>query len=305
MPTPENMSIETITPSLANAYLKNSSETKNRKINTSRVNRYASEMRLKKWKLTHQGILLGAGDCVIDGQHRLKAIVVSKIPQQMLVVRDPTITSPIGEPIDEGASRSGAFSEGVHHHIWEVASLLTLVATGQYDEFTFNTIGKTIRSITKQISDECSEIVSQLPSTHTNGLAIAPIRGAIVILSKLFPADHQLLIEEYRLFVGTTQTQLSVPVSEFKCRYLAQIQQRDRKTAKAAFRSDMGRVIILARALRAFESMVENEHSGRKPKHPRIRNYKETASQIAWVIRDCFPTVNWDATPTSHKLNSP
>ena len=76
----------TITPEMALDMLcKNSS---NRKIRQNRVRYYANQMREGKWHLTGQGITFAKDGTLLDGQHRLHAIVESEIPQEMLVVYD-------------------------------------------------------------------------------------------------------------------------------------------------------------------------------------------------------------------------
>ena len=76
----------TITPEMALDMLcKNSS---NRKIRQNRVRYYANQMREGKWHLTGQGITFAKDGTLLDGQHRLHAIVECEIPQEMLVVYD-------------------------------------------------------------------------------------------------------------------------------------------------------------------------------------------------------------------------
>lgn len=52
----------------------------NRPLSKTVVSGFASAMRRGEWKLTHQGIALGQDGQVVDGQHRLSAIVESGVP---------------------------------------------------------------------------------------------------------------------------------------------------------------------------------------------------------------------------------
>ena len=79
--------IETITPELARQYLEANIGT-NRRINEKTVAQYASDMRNRKWRLTHQGIAFNKDGKLVDGQHRLKAIILANIPVQMMVTRN-------------------------------------------------------------------------------------------------------------------------------------------------------------------------------------------------------------------------
>lgn len=84
----------------------------NRSVNHELVNRYARDMQLGAWKLTHQGILLGYEGAVIDGQHRLMAILKSGIGQWILITRDNQYHSALDVPVDVGAKRTTAFVLG-------------------------------------------------------------------------------------------------------------------------------------------------------------------------------------------------
>jgi len=96
------VAFETITPEDAHALL--AKNVSNRNLRESRVETYAGQMRAGKWRLTHQGIAVGADGNLYDGQHRLHAIARAGMPVQMLVVRglDPHAR----EEIDTGEKRS-------------------------------------------------------------------------------------------------------------------------------------------------------------------------------------------------------
>ena len=70
--------VETITPKKAKDLLEKN--THNRPISNSRVEHYASLMQNGKWHLTHQGIAISKTDVIIDGQHRLMAVVDANMP---------------------------------------------------------------------------------------------------------------------------------------------------------------------------------------------------------------------------------
>jgi len=74
-----------ITPGLAAAWL--ADKAPNRRLRKRVVDRYANDMSQGRWRLTHQGIALDETGALIDGQHRLAAIVRSGVTVQMLVVR--------------------------------------------------------------------------------------------------------------------------------------------------------------------------------------------------------------------------
>lgn len=72
-----------ITPNLAKEYL--TENTGNRQINKGNLEFLLNEMRSGRWRVTHQGIAISRSGRLLDGQHRLAAIVESGTSQSMLV----------------------------------------------------------------------------------------------------------------------------------------------------------------------------------------------------------------------------
>lgn len=77
---------EVITPAIAREYLKKNTD-RNRKLSKKVVENYAATMREGNWYATHQGIAFNAKGELIDGQHRLKAIIEANVPVVMNVTR--------------------------------------------------------------------------------------------------------------------------------------------------------------------------------------------------------------------------
>ncbi len=72
-----------ISPELAAEWL--SKNTFNRTLSRRSVDTYAADMRAGAWELTHQGIAFGADGVLVDGQHRLHAIVKAGVTIKMMV----------------------------------------------------------------------------------------------------------------------------------------------------------------------------------------------------------------------------
>lgn len=102
-PTPR---IVEVTPDLAKEILARNPH--NRPVDKSQVARMASEIQSGNWQVTHQGIaldgLLNAG-LLIDGQHRLHAIVKAEIATPLLVFEN--VPSKTFSVLDTGKRRSG------------------------------------------------------------------------------------------------------------------------------------------------------------------------------------------------------
>lgn len=100
-----NIEIIAITPQLASQWLATNTDN-NRNISNTTVARYAADMINGQWKITGEAIKFDTAGKLIDGQHRLTAVVASHKTVQMAVITDlePDIIS----VIDTGRVRTGA-----------------------------------------------------------------------------------------------------------------------------------------------------------------------------------------------------
>lgn len=101
--------VVTVTPELAKQWLKQNAHN-NRNIRDSDVSKFARDMRNGNWKLTHQGIAFNALGDLIDGQHRLWAVIESGVSVPMHVwteVPEETV-----QLIDSGTARTASDSLG-------------------------------------------------------------------------------------------------------------------------------------------------------------------------------------------------
>lgn len=97
------VALETITPDKAQKYL--ASNTNNRDIRPRTVAGYARDMKSGEWSVNGEAILFSEDDRLIDGQHRLSAIVKAGVPIVSLVVRG--ISAPDAqETVDRQAKRT-------------------------------------------------------------------------------------------------------------------------------------------------------------------------------------------------------
>lgn len=96
--------IEKITPAKAQKWLEKNQN--NRPISDAKVAEWQSAMERGEWQLTHQGIALDPTDNIVDGQHRLWAIVYSgKTVQMMVTYNAPPETKSV---VDVGRKRTAA-----------------------------------------------------------------------------------------------------------------------------------------------------------------------------------------------------
>lgn len=101
LPPVPSARLETVTPQLAQAWLKTAH--RNRSLSTARVKALASAIRRGLWTVNGQTIVLCHEGRLLDGQHRLSAVVEAGIAIQTMVVRgiDPEAFG----SIDQGRKR--------------------------------------------------------------------------------------------------------------------------------------------------------------------------------------------------------
>lgn len=93
-----------IGPEEARRMLGKSAEFTNRNINKDRVRNYAADMRSGSWLANGEPIILDEDGTVIDGQHRLHAVVVAGATVTFLFVAD--VPRSHAKTIDQGLSRT-------------------------------------------------------------------------------------------------------------------------------------------------------------------------------------------------------
>lgn len=94
-----------VDPSLAAAWLTKNAQN-NRPMRKTTVANYAEQMQAGQWQLTHQGVAFGVNGALIDGQHRLAAIVQANVIVPMMVTVNAPLTS--FEMLDCGVKRTVA-----------------------------------------------------------------------------------------------------------------------------------------------------------------------------------------------------
>ncbi len=122
---------ESIGPELAEQYLL--LNRCNRPVSESRVAEWAEEMKRGDWQVTHQGIAFDTDGNMIDGQHRLLAIIRSGTTQRLMVTYN--LAPEAFLVIDDGGARTSKdlFSvryQKKHGEKPSNADLLTSIAAG-------------------------------------------------------------------------------------------------------------------------------------------------------------------------------
>jgi hypothetical protein len=97
-----NARIVTVTPAMAEKWLAHNSH--NRSVTMSRVDQYAADMRKGEWQINGEAIKISATGQILDGQHRVMAILEADVPVSTLVITG--LPSEAQETMDQGRNRS-------------------------------------------------------------------------------------------------------------------------------------------------------------------------------------------------------
>lgn len=99
-----------MTPKKAAAILKNNK--KNRPLSRVAVRQYAHTMKQGRWKLNGEPIIIADNDILVDGQHRLTAIVESEKTVEVVLITGVSAAS--FKTVDIGKKRTGADALSTH-----------------------------------------------------------------------------------------------------------------------------------------------------------------------------------------------
>lgn len=114
---------KTITPAFANDVLENHNP-RNRHLSERKASVFARDMSAGRWITTHQGIAFDVNGDLIDGQKRLRGVIIANTPVRMLVSTGLPVDVKIGElcvrvmdVVDRGETRTVAQQLGITHGI--------------------------------------------------------------------------------------------------------------------------------------------------------------------------------------------
>lgn len=184
---------ELITPQMAADFLKQN--TGNRNIRHWWVRALAGAIRRGEWVPTHQGIAITQSGRLLDGQHRLEAIVLSGIPCWMLVVRD--VDEEAFMVTDRGRVRSYSDITGLATKTAEVCRIFCTIYFPK--EHGGTTSPQMLKLANTGIGD-LSDALTDHCGTTTKVFASASFRAAAVqLVLEGVPREH--VFSAYRAMV--------------------------------------------------------------------------------------------------------
>ena len=183
--------IVTMTPEMAAALL--AANTANRTMRAGHVAHLVGQIKRGEWRLTHQGVAVSSAGVLLDGQHRLQAIVNSGIAVKIMLTTD--VDNDAFSVIDDGMKRSMSDRTGIDRHRTEVASVLHGIASRGGDLSADQIVPYDDRfgPIVDQLVKMCSKKVRVLSS--------ASVRAAVVLRCAIHEDKAHALLEQYRAMV--------------------------------------------------------------------------------------------------------
>lgn len=198
--------IEWMTVSPGDAEQMLESNEANRSMRARVVNAYARDMEAERWLITGETIKIGQHGELLDGQHRLAAIIQSGKTQRLLIVRDLDPDTRV--VIDTGAVRNGGDALRMAgmggNNPYALAAAARLMVLWESDRLTHMTSGT--RADDRATHQEIVQIVTERPDLRDAvadatrdyqriGIPPGPQAMARVVLYHLDAHDADLFFE--------------------------------------------------------------------------------------------------------------
>ena len=197
--------ITLVTPRMAEEYL--SMNSNNRRPRAAVVAKYASTMNAGSWMLTPEAICFSDDGVLLNGQHRLMAVVKCGIPQEFLIISG--VNREVFKALDRGAVRSVSDALGIDKKLSEASKLFAGVALGHP-----RIIDEDVAFAAEIIRDEHDAIYAACPST-AKVFSTAPIRLAACI-RMILDKDPEYIVSMYKNMVMAKVVDLP-PVAQSFC----------------------------------------------------------------------------------------
>jgi hypothetical protein len=189
-----------VTPEVAAEWLDKRDESRpNRTISVATVSKYAAAMRNGEWKFVRGLVIqLTSDGLVLDGQHRLAAVVQSGIGQWFMVDADSSHTN--FSVIDRGRPRGLHQLAGMAGCTFRASCHVSAVNTLRWDIASLGSFVNQAWSHT-EISDVLHyfepELAVVFPENFSGSshLRNAPIRGALLRAAIAYPDKHQEILD--------------------------------------------------------------------------------------------------------------
>jgi hypothetical protein len=186
VPTGPAAQVITVTPDQAKEWLK--VNTHNRSLRKGNAERYARDMTAGKWLMNGEAIKFGADGTLLDGQHRLTAVVLAGVAVDMLVITG--LEGETQETMDAGAKRRTADAFGLRgeKNAAVLASVLKKVWMWQQGDHKFNGYVPT--------TPECSTLLEKHPEIHRSVEIAVRVHGTFRALPQSITGTAHFLFSQ-------------------------------------------------------------------------------------------------------------
>lgn len=186
--------IELVTPAIAELWLKHNRI--NREVRLRWVKDLAQMMTDGEFRLTHQGVAFGIDSGLLDGQHRLMAIILSGQSAYMNVTRNLPYETFRDVPIDRHMSRTIADTLDIGKVDSEIAGFL--LSLGSTNRFRRNV--SIIKKYANCFKPEI-ELLLKNGGSVKRTRSSSPIKSAVVLNMAINPQEATLIAEQFSKFL--------------------------------------------------------------------------------------------------------
>jgi hypothetical protein len=196
--------IATVTPWLASRWL--ATNDGNRRLRPGVVDRYARAMKDGDWKLTPEPIIIADTGRLLNGQHRLNALVQAEVSLRMLVITN--VSEDTFSALDRGQSRSFIDNTGTAKKLAEVARLAASVMSVRAP-----TDGEMLR--VSEMLLPGYEVLSEVCNTSVKVFSSAPVRLAAIATIMSRPDTTDYVCQTYAGLVHNRLSEISSKAQAF------------------------------------------------------------------------------------------
>lgn len=211
-------SIVMMTPEMASALL--SRNESNRNLRKYWVGELASAIKSGEWKLTHQGVAISKSGRLLDGQHRLQAIVSAGIAVPI------TLSENCDEEsfayIDKGVKRSIGDSLGITNKVAEIIKFLIMLDGSRSDR-----PGMALRFYESELGDCASRLYRNCGVTRRVASS-APVKAAATLVM-IESGRRKDVIENYKDFVLVNYNRMTPALLQFERQISTGLAKSDNK----------------------------------------------------------------------------
>lgn len=199
-----------VTPEMASAWLDDLERPKNRRVSQREVRQIAEAIKRDEWQVTGSAVQFDAGGNLIDGQHRLEAVVLAERPVPMFVATgiEPSAIA----VLDQGRKRSVADFLTIHGYADAnnlAAAMGQLIVFRHYKTFSLRKANyyPTPNEVLQALREREAGVVETLKIAHLVrgklwGVPVSTLGALLHLLGEVDHADMEEFAFQLRTGAG-------------------------------------------------------------------------------------------------------